>query len=47
MGQGTRDGDFPHLFNTMANQAYVGSYPVILYYGVDNLREEDHKEIIT
>ena len=28
-------GYFPHLFNTKANQNYVGPYPELKYYGYD------------
>eukprot|EP00918_Siedleckia_nematoides_P078856 GHVU01172622.1.p1 GENE.GHVU01172622.1~~GHVU01172622.1.p1 ORF type:complete len:175 (-),score=11.20 GHVU01172622.1:310-834(-) len=29
---------FPHFFNTAENQAYVGKYPSVEYYGADSMK---------
>ncbi|KAK3708940.1 hypothetical protein QZH41_002810 [Actinostola sp. cb2023] len=38
-------GYFPHFFNTPANQDYVGSYPVLEFYGVETMKEEDAEKL--
>ncbi|XP_031575430.1 uncharacterized protein LOC116309040 [Actinia tenebrosa] len=43
---GTKSGDkgyFPHFFNTKANVGYVGEYPPLEYYGIDDMREEEQQ----
>lgn len=32
-------GDFPHAFNTLENQSYVGEIPDLKYFGVDEIKE--------
>ncbi|CAH1104349.1 unnamed protein product [Psylliodes chrysocephalus] len=39
-------GYFPHLFNTVKNQNYVGSIPPIEYYNSDSLKEEDREKLL-
>ncbi|KAJ8909929.1 hypothetical protein NQ315_005648 [Exocentrus adspersus] len=41
-----KKGYFPHLFNTSANQNYVGPLPHIEFYGPDTLKEDDRKKLI-
>ncbi|KAK3723304.1 hypothetical protein QZH41_008116, partial [Actinostola sp. cb2023] len=38
-------GYFPHFFNTPANQDYVGPYPVLEFYGVETMKEEDAEKL--
>lgn len=38
-------GYFPHLFNTKANQNYVGPYPGLKYYGYDFMSAGDRKKL--
>jgi hypothetical protein len=38
-------GSFPHLFNTRANQNYVGPYPELKYYGYDFMSTGDRKKL--
>ncbi|XP_062568063.1 uncharacterized protein LOC134230308 [Saccostrea cucullata] len=38
-------GYFPHLFNTKANQKYVGPYPALKYYGYDFMSSEERKKL--
>ena len=37
----TVKGYFPHHFNTVENQNYIGVIPDIKYFGVDNMKVED------
>jgi hypothetical protein len=38
-------GYFPHLFNTKANQNYVGPYPGLKYYGYDFMSTGERKKL--
>ncbi|KAK3107691.1 hypothetical protein FSP39_020035 [Pinctada imbricata] len=38
-------GYFPHLFNTKANQNYVGPYPELKYYGYDFMSTGERKKL--
>ena len=40
-----KKGDFPHKFNTLENQNYVGLYPDESYYGLDQKSEEEGDDI--
>ena len=41
-----KKGDFPHLFNTSANQNYVGEWPAAHFYGVDCKKPEAREEFL-
>ena len=36
-----KKGYFPHFFNTIEHQDYVGPYPEEKYYGCDYMNAED------
>ncbi|KAK3745286.1 hypothetical protein QZH41_013954 [Actinostola sp. cb2023] len=38
-------GYFPHFFNCPENQNYVGPYPVLEFYGVESMKEEDAEKL--
>ncbi|CAC5359404.1 unnamed protein product [Mytilus coruscus] len=42
-----KKGYFPHFFNTMDNQNYIGPYPDIKYYGCDYMNKDDRKDFLT
>jgi len=37
---------YPHYFNTRENLNYVGPIPDMTYYGVDDMREDERKELL-
>ena len=37
-------GDFPHLMNTRENQNYVGPFPPLTMYSIDNMNEEGREK---
>jgi hypothetical protein len=39
-------GYFPHLFNTLENQTYVGSYPDPEYYGIDYVSNDEGRKFL-
>jgi len=39
-------GTFPHLFNTIENQNYVGPLPALHYYSPDQMKDEDRKRFL-
>ncbi|XP_030757090.1 uncharacterized protein LOC115882961 [Sitophilus oryzae] len=41
-----KKGYFPHLFNTVGHQKYVGPMPSIEYYDPDNMKVEDREKFI-
>ncbi|XP_030758042.1 uncharacterized protein LOC115883772 [Sitophilus oryzae] len=41
-----KKGYFPHLFNTVGHQKYVGPMPAIEYYDPDNMKTEDREKFI-
>jgi len=42
----TVKGYFPHLFNTDANQDYVGEWPAAHYYGADTMKEGPRAKLL-
>jgi len=44
--EGVRKGDFPHLFNVSANYGYVGPYPDISYYGLDQRNTSERQQLM-
>ena len=40
-------GCFPHLFNTLGNQDYVGSIPAKYYYDPDHMKPEERTKFLT
>ncbi|XP_020298726.1 uncharacterized protein LOC109862963 [Pseudomyrmex gracilis] len=40
---GVKKGYFPHLFNTLANQSYVGPLPAVEYYSPDSMSSEERE----
>ncbi|XP_030761194.1 uncharacterized protein LOC115886248 [Sitophilus oryzae] len=41
-----KKGYFPHLFNTVGHQKYVGPMPSIEYYDPDNMKVEDREKFV-
>jgi hypothetical protein len=41
-----KKGFFPHTFNTRENQAYVGPYPDVSYYGVASMKPNEVEEFM-
>ncbi|CAH1106576.1 unnamed protein product [Psylliodes chrysocephalus] len=41
-----KKGHFPHLFNTVENQNYVGVIPSIEFYDPNSLKEENRKNLL-
>lgn len=41
-----KKGHFPHYFNLLHNQNYVGEWPAAHFYGPDNMKEEDRREFM-
>ncbi|XP_031338183.1 uncharacterized protein LOC116167084 [Photinus pyralis] len=39
-------GYFPHFFNTIANQDYVGALPAIDFYGANEMSPKNRKEFM-
>ncbi|XP_065934895.1 uncharacterized protein [Magallana gigas] len=39
-------GFFPHFFNTQGNQAYVGPYPALEFYGYDFMSSSDRQKLV-
>ena len=37
---------FPHFFNTIQNQSYVGPFPSVEYYGVSDMSEAKKEEFL-
>ena len=37
---------YPHYFNTEEKLHYIGPFPDISYYGVDEMREDERKEFL-
>jgi hypothetical protein len=46
LGEAVKKGDFPHFFNTLANQTYVGPYPDPCYYGVDFMSAVEREKFL-
>ncbi|XP_018574075.1 uncharacterized protein LOC108913090 [Anoplophora glabripennis] len=46
LGDNFKKGYFPHLFNTAANQNYVGPLPAAEYYDPDNMKPEDRSKFL-
>ena len=44
--EGVEKGFFPHLFNTLENQEYIGSYPNISYYAPDSMGKEERESFL-
>ena len=42
-----KKGEFPHFFNTPANQDYIGPYPHPQYYGVKYMNADDREEFLS
>lgn len=42
-----KKGDFPHFFNTLANQHYKGTYPPPEAYGVDFMSPDERSTFLT
>ncbi|XP_011859145.1 PREDICTED: uncharacterized protein LOC105556661 [Vollenhovia emeryi] len=40
-------GIFPHLFNTRANQTYVGPLPEVRYYSPEQMKPEERERFLT
>ncbi|XP_020297865.1 uncharacterized protein LOC109862281 [Pseudomyrmex gracilis] len=40
-------GYFPHLFNTLANQSYVGPLSSVEYYSPDNMSSEERERFLS
>lgn len=41
-----KKGEFPHLFNTKANENYSGPFPDISFYGVDTMTKARRDEVM-
>ncbi|XP_049338297.1 uncharacterized protein LOC125803858 isoform X1 [Astyanax mexicanus] len=39
-----KKGYFPHFWNTLENQNYIGPYPAAKYYGVDTMMDKERQE---
>ena len=39
-------GNFPHKFNTRDNEAYVGAYPALAYYGYDSMTSDQKTDFV-
>ena len=46
LAEGVETGFFPHLFSTLENQEYIGSYPNISYYTPDSMGKEEHEAFL-
>jgi G:T-mismatch repair DNA endonuclease (very short patch repair protein) len=46
LGDDFKKGYFPHLFNTKANENYVGPLPAIEYYSPDTMKEGDRNKFL-
>ncbi|XP_058890904.1 uncharacterized protein LOC117407014 isoform X1 [Acipenser ruthenus] len=44
MGFEAKKGYFPHFFNTVENQNYVGPFPEPIYYGVQQMMSKDRDD---
>ncbi|CAG2243698.1 unnamed protein product [Mytilus edulis] len=42
-----KKGYFPHFFNTMENQNYIGPYPDSTYYGCDYMSKDDRSDFLS
>ena len=42
----SKKGYFPHLFTSLENDSYVGSYPDTKYYGVDSISVKDRSKFL-
>ncbi|KAL6416839.1 hypothetical protein ACFW04_012788 [Cataglyphis niger] len=40
-------GIFPHLFNTVQNQSYIGPVPDAHYYSPETMKSEEHERFLT
>ncbi|XP_020298951.1 LOW QUALITY PROTEIN: uncharacterized protein LOC109863157 [Pseudomyrmex gracilis] len=40
-------GYFPHLFNTLANQSYVGPLPAVEYYSPDSMSSKERERFLS
>lgn len=38
-------GYFPHFFNTSANEGYVGEYPALEYYGIEDMNPGEQRKL--
>ena len=41
-----KKGEFPHFFNTKANQQYIGPFPEPKYYGIDTMSTSDRQTFL-
>lgn len=46
LGDNFKKGYFPHLFNSLENQHYVGPMPDISYYDPDNMKTPDREQFL-
>ncbi|XP_020297690.1 LOW QUALITY PROTEIN: uncharacterized protein LOC109862147 [Pseudomyrmex gracilis] len=44
---GVEKGYFPHLFNTLANQSYIGPLPAVEYYSPDSMSSKERKRFLS
>lgn len=44
--EGAKKGYFPHFFNTLENQEYIGELPAPEYYGVNEFSSKQRKEFL-
>ena len=45
-GLSIEKGDFPHKFNRFENFNYVGKYPDVSFYGIDEMKEKDRESFL-
>ncbi|KAJ8974555.1 hypothetical protein NQ317_000531, partial [Molorchus minor] len=46
LGPELKKGYFPHLFNTLENEKYVGPLPYVEYYDADNMKIKDREKFL-